>query len=140
MDLLSRQKIHDEDDKPSTMHNTGLNRSPCNLLFMMEQRYLFDLSSCVIALPIMKVADAKEWTGKPYRVIVPCDSEKRGKAMYQEVAQRVGLSTTNAKAATKDEIHVSLTLLTQVLKFSAFVLENKPPPSSRRGGFSVGKV
>ena len=130
---LSPQKIHDEEDKPSTMHNTGLNRSPCNLLLMMEQRYLFDLSSCVVAVPIMKVPDAKEWTGKPYRVIVLCDNEKRGKATYQEVAQRVGLSTTNAKPATKDDIDVSVTLLTQVLKFSAFALENKPPPPSRRG-------
>jgi len=125
--------IHNQEDKPSTMHNTGLNRSPCNLLRMMEQKYLFDLSSCVIALPVMKVDEAKAWTGKPYRVVVLCDNEKRGRATFQQVAQRVGLTTTNATAATKDDLEDAVTLLAQILKFSAYALESKPSPPSRRG-------
>jgi hypothetical protein len=115
------------------MHNTGFNRSPCNLLHMMDQKDVFDLTSCVILLPVMDLDEARAWTGQSYCVIVLCDNEKLGRATHQQVAQRVGLTSTNAAAATKVDIAKARDLLTHVLKFSAYALENKPPPPSIRG-------
>ena len=122
-----------EGETPSTMENTGLNRSPCNLLHMMEPKYVFDSTSCVIALPVLDLDEARAWNGKPYRVIILCDNDKLQRAAHQEIAQRLGITMTNSKAATDRDIEKAISLLSHVLKLSAYSLENMPPPPSTKG-------
>ena len=43
--------------KQDTIHNTGLSRSPCNLLSTMDQKYIFDSAACLYVLPVMDVLE-----------------------------------------------------------------------------------
>ena len=60
----------------STMHNTGLNRAPCNLLSTVDQRYIFDSSAYLYVRPVMNLNEAKAWDGGSYSVLILCDNEK----------------------------------------------------------------
>jgi hypothetical protein len=120
----------------STLPKTGLNRSPTNLLRMMDHHYVFGgVSTCVMILPIMTLDAAKAWDGVPYSVIILCDDDPHGRATFQQVAQRIGLTIATATAATTVELSDAISLLTHVLKFSASTLEYRPaPPSSSTNG------
>ena len=111
-----------------TMDNTGLNRSPCNLLSTMDQKYIFDSSACLYVLPVMDLAEAKAWDGNSYSVLILCDNDKNRRATHQDVADRVGLSKTNAAAATSEDVSKAIELLSCVMRFSAYALENMPAP------------
>jgi hypothetical protein len=129
----------------STLPNTGLNHSPTNLLQMMDHHYFFGgISTCVMILPILTLDMAKAWDGAPYSVIILCDDDPHGRATSQQVAQRIGLLTNNAStltnaannatnatnAATTIELSEAVSLLTEVLKFSAATLQYRPSPPS----------
>ena len=129
------QQVEDEQQKntKATMKSTGINRSPCNLMYMMEPKFIFDATACVFAIPIMTVQGAKTWNGGPYSVIILCDKEKNGKASAREIAQRLGLTNTKFDAASKSETDKAQGLLTQILKFSAYCLDHKSTPPTSRG-------
>ena len=118
---------------PATIENTGLNRSPFNLMHMMEQKYVFDATSCVLAIPILDLNEIKRWNGSSYRVIVLCDDDKFQRVSHQEIAQSVGITMTNVVAATTDDTEKAISLLSHVVKFSAYALENMPAPPSTNG-------
>eukprot|EP00977_Amphora_coffeiformis_P017305 scaffold5540_cov181-Amphora_coffeaeformis.AAC.8 len=127
-------QMKDEQQKntKAKMKNSGINRSPCNLMYMMEHKFIFDVTACVFAIPIMTLHDAKNWDGGPYSVIILCD-KKNGKASAREIAQRLGLSNTKFNAASKSETNKAQDLLTHVLKFLAYCLDHKPVPPTSRG-------
>jgi hypothetical protein len=118
---------------PPTMPSTGLNRSPFNLLYMMEQKYIFDMQSCVLALPIMSAIQAKTWKGTSYSVIVLCDDQKNKPGTAEVVAQSLRLTESVISVASEDDITSALDLLCSVLRFSAFCLDNMPSPHSPNG-------
>lgn len=95
-----------------TMDNTSLNRSPCNLLSTMDQKYIFDSSAWLYVLPVMDLAEAMAWDGNSYSVLILCDNDKNHRrATHQDVADRVGLSKTNAAAATSEYVRKAIELL-----------------------------
>ena len=114
-----------------SMHSTGLNRSPCNLLSMMDQRYIVDSAACVFVLPVMDVLEAKAWNGGSYKVLILCDDDNLLRASHQQVAMRVGLSRTNAANATTSDVAKAIELLSCVLKFCAYALEKMPGPPGK---------
>jgi len=118
---------------PPTMPSTGLNRSPFNLLYMMEQKYIFDMQSCVLALPVMSAAQAKTWKGTSYSVIVLCDDQKNKPGTAEVVAQSLRLTESVVSVASEDDITSALDLLCSVLRFSAFCLDSMPSPRAPNG-------
>jgi hypothetical protein len=129
----------------STLPNTGLNRSPTNMLKFMDHQYVWgDTSSCLLILPILTIEAAKSWTGESYEVIILCDDDRYGRANHRQVAQRIGLTTINTTAnnnnshavvqsATSTELKRAVDLLSHILKFSAYALEQLPGPVTPRG-------
>ena len=118
----------------STTDNTGLNRSLSNLLSTMDQKYIFDFSACLYVLPVLDLGQAKLWDGSSYSVLIVCDNDSKKRATHQQVADRVGLLNTNAAAATNEDIASALELLSSTMKFSAYALENMPPPPAKLWG------
>lgn len=111
-----------------TMEKTGLNRSPCNLLSTMDQKYIFDSSACLYVLPVMDLEEAKSWDGNSYPVLILCDDDKQQRATHRDVAETVGLSNTNVAAATDEDVCKAVDLLSYVMQFSAYALQKMPPP------------
>ena len=118
---------------PPTMPSTGLNRSPFNLLYMMEQKYIFDMQSCVLALPVMSAVQAKTWKGTSYSVIVLCDDQKNKPGTAEIVAQSLRLTESVVSVASEDDITSALDLLCSVLRFAAFCLDSMPSPHGPNG-------
>ena len=125
---LPDAKPNGKRQKQDTIHNTGLNRSPCNLLSTMDQKYIFDSTACLYVLPVMDVLEAKAWDGGSYKVLILCDNDSQQGATHEEVAMGVGLSRTNAAAATSADVSKAIGLLSCVMKFSAYALEKMPAP------------
>jgi hypothetical protein len=125
----------------STLPNTGLNRSPTNLLKFMDHQYMWGQDTCLLILPILTIEAAKQWTGESYEVIILCDDDRYGRANHRQVAQRIGLTTISTAAnshavvqsATTTELNMAVDLLSHILKFSAYALEQLPGPVTPRG-------
>ena len=60
----TENQMEDEQQKnaKATMKNTGINRSPCNLMYMMEHKFIFDATACVFAIPVW-ARDCNKWLG-----------------------------------------------------------------------------
>ena len=106
----------------------------------MEQKFIFDATACVFAIPIMTLHDAKKRDGGPYSAVILRDKEKDGKASATEIAQRIGLANTKFDPASKSETKKAQDLLTRVLKFSAYCLDHKLGPPTSRGSQAVVKA
>jgi hypothetical protein len=128
----------------STLPNTGLNRSPTNMIKFMDHQYVWGQdasSSCLLILPILTIDATKGWTGESYEVLILCDDDRYGRANHRQVAQRIGLTTINAannqhavvQSATTTELNMAVDLLSHILKFSAYALEQLPGPATPRG-------
>ena len=111
---------------------TGLNRSPFNLLLFASQRTWYDQESGVLVLPVMTSAQARDWDGRSYEVLIICSSNNR-LARAPEIAMSIGLTSTDdalVQHATATDISSAVSLLSAVVKASAFCLENLPAPSN----------
>ena len=114
-------------------YHTGLNRSPFNLLLFMEQERYFHKSPGVIVLPVYDVNEAKAWRGQAYSVIILCTS--RLGITSAQMAGRIGLRDTDrnfVEQASNADVRKAVTLLTAVVKASAYCLENLEPPENGR--------
>jgi hypothetical protein len=111
---------------------TGLNRSPFNLILFANQRTWYDQEPGVLVLPVMTSAQARDWDGRSYEVLIICSS-KSFLARAPEIATSIGLTTTDhalVQHATATDISSAVSLLSAVVKASAFCLENLPAPSA----------
>jgi hypothetical protein len=114
---------------------TGINRSPFNLLLFMEQGRWFDSEPSVMVAPVLSPTQARDWDGAAYEVLIIC-SDKSRNATAEEIAQRIGLTTTDRSLvarATANDVRDAVSLLSTVVKASAFCLEQKTAPPSQRG-------
>lgn len=119
----------------SVTQAAGLNRSPFNLLYFLEQEEWFDKKPGVVVLPVLDEHQARDWNGAPYEIIIMCN-DVPGKASAEAIATRIGLTSTNSELIQNghaDDIRKSVSLLRQVVKASAFCLEHKEGPDGGRG-------
>jgi hypothetical protein len=113
---------------------TGINRSPFNLLLFANQRTWFDQKPGVIVLPVMTLTQARDWDGGSYEVLILCNASTRV-ATAAEMAVSILLTSTDealVQHASPTDISSAVSLLSAVVKASAFCLENLPGPSDTK--------
>jgi len=118
-----------------TQQWTGINRSPFNLLLFMDQGRWFDSEPGVMVVPVLSPAQARDWDGSNYEVLIMCSDSNRN-ATAEEIANRIGLTSTDrslVSPASAGDIQVAVSLLRTVIKASTFCLEQKAGPPSQRG-------
>jgi hypothetical protein len=114
--------------------HTGLNRCHFNLLLFMEQERFFDKKPGVLVLPVYDVNEAKAWNGQPYSVIVLCTNTLVHITPAQ-IAGRIGLRDTDPnmiEPASPADLDSAVTLLSAVVKASAYCLEHLPGPETEK--------
>lgn len=113
----------------------GLNRSPFNLLSFLDQEVWFDKHPGVIVLPVMDEYKARDWDGGPYEIVIMCNDIPTT-AGADFIATRIGLTSTEQKLlqeASAEDMVKSVSLLSKVVKASAYCLEHKAGPDGGRG-------
>jgi len=134
--LLKALRGSVKEGKSSVSHQTGLNRSPFNLMSFLLQETWFDKHPGVIVLPCMDPAAARNWRGESYSIIILC-RDVPSVSTAADVANGIGLGKTppeNLHTAKDTDIHDAMLLLRQVLLSSAFCLTNKDgPPNISQG-------
>ena len=114
---------------------TGINRSPFNVLLLMDQGRWFDTEPGVIVAPVLSPTQARDWDGTAYETLIICSDQSRN-ATAEEIAHRIGLTTTERSLvfrATANDVRDAVSLLSTVVKASAYCLEHKPAPPSQKG-------
>lgn len=118
----------------SVIPASGLNRSPFNLLSFLDQEVWFDKKPGVVVLPVMNEDEARGWNGQSYEILILCN-DVPGKASAHAISERIGLTTTKhnlIQDANRDEVSKAVSLLSRVVKASAFCLEDKEGPDGGR--------
>lgn len=77
----------------NVMYLTGLNRSPYNLLSFLQQDLWFDKHPGVVVLPCLSPAEAREWDGGSYSIIILCNNI-RSIATAASIAVNIALPRT----------------------------------------------
>lgn len=82
----------------------------------------------------MNEDEARDWNGQSYEILILCN-DVPGKASAHAIAERIGLTNTKhnlIQDANKDEVNKAVSLLSRVVKASAFCLEDKEGPDGGR--------
>ena len=119
----------------NVMHLTGLNRSPFNLMSFLHKDVWFDEHPGVVALPCLSPAEARNWQGGSYSIIILCGNVQNI-ATADNVAVNIALPRTphdHLQVATDLDISKSTWLLRRVLLASAFCLMNRNGPDTDAG-------
>ena len=101
----------------------------------MDQGRWFDTEPGVIVAPVLSPTQARDWDGTAYETLIICSDQSRN-ATAEEIAHRIGLTTTELSLvlrATANDVRDAVSLLSTVVKASAYCLEHKPAPPSQRG-------
>ena len=133
--LLKALRGSVKEGKSSVTPQTGLNRSPFNLISFLLQETWFDKHPGVIVLPCLEPTAARNWRGESYSIIILC-RDVPFVSTAENVATSIALGTTPREklhAADADDIEKARLLLRQVLLSSAFCLMTKdgPPNTSQ---------
>ena len=91
--LLKALRGSVEEGKSSVAHQTGLNRSPFNLMSFLLQETWFDKNPGVVVLPCLDPAAARHWRGESYSIIILC-RDVAFVSTADDVANGIGLGKT----------------------------------------------
>ena len=98
----------------SRREGTGIKHFTANKMKLNDQKTFMDNNPCVLIVPIRTVNQAKNWDGEGYDAIMVVD-EWEGQEM-RDICRCIGMNVDFGPEATREEIGISMDLLSQVIR------------------------